>query len=371
MLKVKWLALLAGLSCAAVAHADADSSKRVDDIVAKDMSSRHTPGVSIAVIQGDKVVLEKSYGVASVELDVPATNKTLYTLASATKEFTGVAIMTLVEQGRISLDDSVRKYLPELPAAWAPVTIRHCLSHTSGLPDNVTDDTVNVIPLAGSKADLMKVLAEKPVQTPGAIMVYNQTGFMLLGDIVARVSGMSYEEYVDKRLFQPLGITGLRWGDAWTVIPGRASLYTALEPSVDRSRLRLDEKGSPVPSRTGIQAFGSKGLTEWMMASAGLNGNIQAMTTWESALWNGKVIKPSSLALMTQPYVMRDGKTGDYALAFMHDVEHGLPAIHTGGGAAVWITTVPDRHLTVIVLTNLQASQPAKLVAGIMDAYLH
>lgn len=358
------------LSQAPLAHAETSMANQADAIVAKDMAARHTPAASVAVIKDGKVVFEKSYGLASVELNVPATNATLYPLASTTKEFTAVAIMTLVEQGKIALDDPVRKYLPELPASWMPVTIRHCLSHTSGLPDNVVDDTVNVLPLAGTRADLMALLAGKPVKAPGASMTYNQTGYMLLGDIIASVSGMPYEKYIDDRLLKPLGITGLRWGDTWTLVPGRASLYTALQPTADHSKLQLDAKGAPVFSTDGIHPFGSKIATEWLLPAAGLSGNIEAMSTWENALWTGKIIKQESLALMAKPYVMTDGKTGDFGLALMHDSQQGHVTIHTGGGAAVWITTIPDRHLTVIVLTNLQASQPYKLVASILDVYL-
>lgn len=358
------------LSQAPLAHAETAMAVQVDDVVAKDMAARHTPGASVAVIKDGKVVLEKSYGLASVELNVPATNATLYPLASTTKEFTAVAIMTLVEQGKLALDDPVRTYLPELPASWSPVTIRHCLSHTSGLPDNVQDDTVNVLPLAGTHADLMALLASKPVKAPGTSMAYNQTGYMLLGDVIARVSGMPYQQYIDDRLLKPLGITGLRWGDTWTLVPGRASLYTALQPTADHSKLQLDAKGAPVLSTDGIHPFGSKIATEWLLPAAGLSGNIEAMATWENALWSGRIIKPESLALMAKPYVMTDGKTGDFGLALMHDSQQGHVTIHTGGGAAVWITTIPDRHLTVIVLTNLQASQPYKLVAGILNVYL-
>lgn len=367
------LLVLCALSLPHVAHTQtrqADTISRVDRTVLSDMSQRHTPGASIAVIKDGQVVLEKSYGLASIELSVPASNKTLYTLASTTKEFTAVAIMTLVEQGKVSLDDSVSKYLHELPESWEPVTIRHCLSHTSGLPDNVEDDNVNVLPLAGTHADLMKLLTTGPVKEPGTAMIYNQTESMLLGEIIARVSGVPYETYINDQLLKPLNITGLQWGDTWTVIPGRASLYTALQPTADRSKLQLDAKGSPVMSTTGIHAFGSKVVTEWLMPAAGLSGNIEAMATWENALWNGKVIKPSSLALMAKPYVMRDGKTGDFGLALMHDTQRGHVTIHTGGGAAVWVTTIPDERLTVIVLTNLQASQPYKLVSQILDIYL-
>ncbi|MGA7436551.1 MAG: serine hydrolase domain-containing protein [Luteibacter sp.] len=354
---------------APLVHANSSIELKVDEVVGKDMAAHHTPGASVAVIKDGKVVLEKSYGLASIELNVPATNATLYRLASTTKEFTGVAIMTLVEQGSISLDDSVRKYLPDLPASWAPVTIRHCLSHTSGLPDNVVDDMVNVLPLAGTRADLMALLAQKPVKAPGTSMVYNQTEYMLLGDIIARVSGMPYERYVDERLLKPLGITGLQWGDTWTLVPGRASLYTALQPTADHSKLQLDAKGQPVFSTSGIHPFGSKIATDWLNPAAGLNGSIQAMATWENALWTGKVIKPESLALMAKPYVMRDGKTGDFGLALMQESQEGHVRVSTGGGAAVWMTTIPDQRLTVIVLTNLQASQPYKLVSAILDVY--
>lgn len=355
---------------AGLAHASSSYELKVDDVVGKDMASRHTPGASVAVIKDGKVVLEKSYGLASIELNVPATNTTSYRLASTTKEFTGVAIMTLVEQGKISLDDPVRKYLPDLPDSWGAVTIRHCLSHTSGLPDNVEDDVVNVLPLAGTRADLMALLAKKPVKPPGTSMVYNQTEYMLLGDVIARVSGVPYERYVDERLLKPLGITGLQWGDTWSLVPGRASLYTALQPTADHSKLQLDAKGQPVFSTNGIHPFGSKVATDWLNPAAGLNGTIQAMTTWENALWNGKVIKAENLALMAKPYVMRDGKTGDFGLALMQETQDGHVMVSTGGGAAVWITTIPDQHLTVIVLTNLQASQPYKLVTEILDVYM-
>src|ERR1043165_887783 len=117
----------------------------LDQLVSEETAARKIPGVSIAVIRNGQIIRKASYGLASVELRVPVTNSTLFHLASTTKEFTGVAIMALVEDGRLALDTSIRTYLPELPAAWQPVTIRHCLSHTSGLPDGVAADQVNII----------------------------------------------------------------------------------------------------------------------------------------------------------------------------------------------------------------------------------
>lgn len=343
----------------------------IDRVMTQFMAAKKIPGASVAIIQDGKVVKESSYGVANVEFSVPVTNQTLFTLASTTKEFTAVAIMTLVEEGKLSLDKSVRDYLPELPAAWAPVTIRHCLSHTSGLPDGDAPDNVNVLPLAGTQAELMKLLVTKPVGVPGEKMVYNQTEFMLLADIIARVSGEPYKAYIEDKLLKPLGITSMRWGDGWQVIPQRASLYTALEPTADRSKLQLDEKGEPVESKSGIHAFGSKVVPEWLMPAAGLNGNIEAMSRWEAALWSGKVIKPATLLMMGTPYKLHDGTAGGFGLAFVPYPLEGQPGISSGGGAAVWITTLPERHLTAIVLTNLQDSSPQELVGQVLHTYQH
>lgn len=342
----------------------------VDRLVIQEMAARKIPGVSIAIIDNGRVVKQSSYGLASVEFGVPVANGTLFTLASATKEFTAVAIMALVEDGSVSLDESVRRYLPELPTNWAPVTVRHCLSHTSGLPDSVAQDQVNIIPLAGDREALLKILAAEPVTEPGVKATYNQTGIMLLGDIIARVSGKPYESFVEDRLLKPAGITDMKWGDSWDIIPNRASLYTALEPAADRSKLFLDANGRPVFSKTGIYAFGSKGAPTWMMPAIGLNTSIESLARWEAALWSGKIIKPASLAIMGQAFRLRDGRLGSFGLGLIPGKQGERATVSSAGGAAVWITTMPDHHLTAIVLTNLQASSPQVMIGKILDAHL-
>jgi D-alanyl-D-alanine carboxypeptidase len=334
------------------------------------MAARKIPGVAVAVIEHGKTVKKASYGLASVELGVPVTNSTLFHLASTTKEFTGVAIMALIEEGRLQLDGYIRTYLSEVPAAWASVTIRNCLSHTSGLPDGVTADQVNIIPLAGDRESLLKTLASMPVTEAGTKAIYNQTELMLLGDIIERVSGKSYKSFIEDRLLRPIGISDMRWGDSWNVIPGRASLYTALEPTPDRSKLRLDASGRPVFSTTGIHAFGSKGEPDWLMPAAGLNANIDSMATWESALWSGKIIAPTSLAMMGKPFQLPNRASGPFGLVMVAGSQDGRATVSSGGGAAVWVTTIPDIGVTAIVLTNLQASSPQALAAKILDSYL-
>ena len=162
----------------------------------------------------------------------------------------------------------------------------------------------------------------------------------------------------------------MSWGDSWNVIPGRASLYTALEPTPDRSKLRLDANGRPVLSTTGIHAFGSKGEPDWLMPAAGLNANIDSMARWEAALWSGKIIKPASFAMMSRPFQLRDGRLGPFGFAMVAGSQDGRATVSSGGGAAVWLTTIPDIGLTAIVLTNLQASSPQVLAAKILAFYL-
>ncbi|MBE1159896.1 serine hydrolase domain-containing protein [Dyella acidiphila] len=362
---------LAALHATASFAAEQPAGDEVDRAVKHYMQDRQIPGASVAIIQDGKLVKETSYGLASVELNVPVSDRTLFTLASTTKEFTAVAIMTLVEAGKVSLDTPVRTYLPELPPSWGAVTVRHCLAHTSGLPDGDAPDDVNVLPLAGTQADLMKLLVTRPVGEPGVKTVYNQTEYMLLGDIIERVTGKPYKTYIEDRLLKPLGITDMQWGDGWAVVPGRASLYTAVAPTPDHLKLQIDAKGQPVMSKEGIHAFGSKAAPAWLTPAAGLNGNIQDMVRWESALWSGKIITPQSLATMSAPYKLRDGSAGDFGLEFIPYPLPGTaePSVSSGGGAAVWITTLPKSHLTAIVLTNLQGCKPPEFVIDVLQAY--
>lgn len=370
MWAIRAITAIALLSNIAAGQELSGGADRVDQLVSQEMAARKIPGVSIAVIKSGRIVKKASYGLASVELRVPVTNSTLFHLASTTKEFTGVAIMALVEDGRVQLDGSIRAYLPEIPAAWAPVTIRNCLSHTSGLPDSVAADQVNIIPLAGDRESLLKMLASMPVAKPGTRAIYNQTELMLLGDIIERVSGKSYESFIQDRLLKPIGISDMKWGDSWNVIPRRASLYTALEPTPDRSRLRLDRRGSPVFSTTGIHALGCKGEPDWLIPAVGLNANIDSMANWEAALWTGKIIRPTALAMMGKPFQLLDGSLGPFGLVMVTGKQDGRATVSSGGGAAVWATTIPDTGLTAIVLTNLQASSPQALAARILDLYL-
>lgn len=351
------------LFCLSTARGDA-----IDDYVQMEMARRKIPGVAIAIIKEDRLVKQAVYGLASLELAVPVTPATKFQLASMSKEFTAVAVLKLKEEGKLRLDDPVGKFLPDLPQAWHRVTIRHALSHTSGLPD-VYDDDLNLVPLAGSWADLVSVLTPLPVDVPGSRVRYNQTGYAILVKIIEKLEGDAFERVIQRKLLAPYGAREAVYGDSWEIVSGRAELYTALELTADRSKL-LSKNGRPVMSDGKVRRLGTKIFGPWQYGFGGLNADIGALTAWEMALMGGRVISEASLAEMMIPATLNDNKSGGFGLAFVTGRIDGRTAVMSGGGAAVWCLRLPEEKLTIILLTNLQASFPETFAAGIAKIHL-
>jgi len=372
-----WLVPFVLLTTVVVARADA-----TDDYVYRQMENKKIPGLVLAVIREGHVVKEAAYGKASLELNVPTTLDTSFSLASMTKIFTAAAIMQLVQEGRISLDEPLTQILTQLPAQWSAVTIRHCLSHTSGLPDVLTDD-VNGTTVSGDRDTALAEVTKRPLKPVGVESVYNQTGYVLLGMIIEKISGMSYEEFVQSRLFDPAGMKNARFGDAWAIIPGHADLYTNLDIAADHTKLLMRD-GRPVVLTDKILRYGSKYLPEYLAPAGLLNGSIRDLVSWEAALSQGKLLKSSTLADMVIPYKLADGKDGIWGLGYVSAPMNmfGSSAatksggafgpsttVSYGGGAATWCMAIPEKHLIVIVLTNLQGASPQYLAADIATLY--
>lgn len=340
----------------------------VDDYVAAKMRDESIPGLALAVIHDGHVIKQKVYGYANLELKVPVTLDTSFSLASTTKTFAAVAIMEMVEQGKFTLDTPVSRIVAGLPASWSRVTVRHCLSHTTGLP-YATEDDINVTVIEGDRAKLIAKLADKPVAEPGTQIDYNSTDEMLLGMVMEKVSGMAFPDYIKQFVLDPAQVKAV-FGDAWSIIPGRSELYTNLDITSDHKSLLVVD-GEPVPSKQGIRRYGHKVWPDYMQAATGLNGSIRDMIAWEAALDGNKLIKAASLHEMELPYKMADGKDSPFGLAFttLPVPGAGPGAVSYGGGAAVWRVKLPDRHLTVIVLTNLQGALPESFIGEIAALY--
>src|SRR5690348_4236424 len=181
----------------------------IDRYMAAELRRDRIPGVSVAVLRGDSVVLARGYGYANLEHRVPATDSTVYQSGSVGKQFTAAAIVMLAEQGRLSLDDSITRFLPDGPATWRGITIRHLLTHTSGIAD-YTDSTLDTR-RDYTEDQLVRLAAQRPLEfAPGDRWNYSNTGYVLLGIIIHRVTGVFYGDFLKDHVFRPLGMRTTR-----------------------------------------------------------------------------------------------------------------------------------------------------------------
>jgi CubicO group peptidase (beta-lactamase class C family) len=338
--------VLIAFSCLA-GCAFAASADPIDDYVRAEMASRGVPGLALAVVRGERVVKESAYGVADLELKVPATTKTVFQLASATKPFTGVAVALLVDDGKLAFDRPIGTILPDLPAAWREVTVRQLMNHTSGLPDVFADKEAGTMRAEGRDALLAALYAAPVDNPPGTVWAYDQTGYLLIGMIVEKVSGLRYEEFVAKRILQPLGMSSSTFGDYFDVVPGRAAYY---RPD-DTGRLR--HYLFPFPT--------------FLHTAAGLNTTLGDLRRFLDAVWSGRLISAGSRAAMLEPARLADGTTHDYACGWVGYKIAGKTAWgHSGGGTAAF-ATFPDDDLSVIVFGNLSPYDPESLLSGIAE----
>lgn len=305
---------------------------------------------------------------------MPVTTSTLFALASITKTFTSAAILSLVEEQKFVLDDSVVELLPQLPKAWSPVTIRHCLSHTSGLPDSVTTPGGGDV-IADAQDEVLSKLAVMPFKSPGESVSCNQTGYMLLKMIIERVSGKKFELFLEDRFFKPFGMSNTRFGDYRDLIPRRVSIYTKLVPSLDR-RSALPGPIDPDDLFSGVVFSPDKIFKEaylyprYSHGSAGLNSTILDMAKWDAALSSGSVISDASLEETGTAFQLQNGENGLFGLGWAVRERRGHKVMQMGGGWLTWHLRVPNAKLSVIVLTNLQGSERGEIANGIADLYL-
>lgn len=340
----------------------------VDVFVKAEMAKRKIPGLAFAVLRHGKVVKQEALGLASIESNVPVRLDTSFPLASVTKEFTASAILSVVENGRLSLDEPIRSILREVPETWSSVTVRHCLTHTSGLPDATTDD-VNFSLLSDSLDGLLQRVFRLPSNPPGQKAAYNQTAYLLLDMILHRVTGRAVDTYVRQEFFDRIGMTGAKYGDAWEIIKGRSELYTVANPTPDRTKLLLRD-GRPVTSPDRIYRYGMKVIPSWMFSTSGSNASVVDLVKWDAAFWAGKILKRTTVDEMATPFRLDGGKAGAWGLGLLASDMGEYRIVASGGGAAVWLFRVPAERLTVILLTNLQGSSPQTLAAGIAALYL-
>ncbi len=334
------------------APAVASLESQADAAVSAAMNEQKIPGVSIAVARGGRTLLAKGYGLANVELDVKASPSTVYRIGSLTKQFTAAATMRLVEAGRIALDDPIEKYLPDYPVAGRRITIRHLLTHTSGIKSYTG---LGPRFWDSSRLDLSheKLIAlfkdEPPDFQPGEKYLYNNSGYYLLGVIVEKVNFESYGSHVKKTLFDPLGLSSTVYCDNEPVVRQRAAGYQ-VTLGVVQNAAQLSMKPP--------------------FSAGALCSSVTDLVAWTSALMNGKVVSRASLDQMITPAKLNDGKPTTYGFGLGVGDGDKRAISHGGGinGFASFMTYLPDREIVVVVLTNLGGAKPGAIAAEILKA---
>src|SRR5580704_526590 len=329
------------------------ASDEVAQYVKTEMARQHIPGIALLVSRNGEIVRAQGIGFSNVELQVPVKPETLFQSGSVGKQFTATAIMMLVEEGKIGLDDSITKYFPDAPANWKPVTVRNLLSHTGGFTDYPKDFDFRK---DYTEDDLLKIVAGIPLAfPPGTKWSYSNLGYLTLGILIHRVTGKFYGDVLEERIFHPLGMQSTRIMSEADIIPNRAAGYRLLQ-----GQLKNQEWVSPTLNTT---------------ADGSLYFSIEDLAKWDAALYTEKLLKRSSLEQMWTVAKLKNGQpnSGDYGFGWFIEARIGHRIVeHEGAwqGFETDIVRELDDKLTVVVLDNLADSEPKKLADHVEEIYL-
>jgi CubicO group peptidase (beta-lactamase class C family) len=327
----------------------------VDRYVRQEIRRERVPGVSVAIVRAGRVILSRGYGYANLELHAPATDSTVYQSGSVGKQFTAALILRLAAAGRLGLDDPIRRHLPEGPAAWDSITVRQLLTHTSGIAE-YTDSAVDYRH-EYSEQELVKIAAGLPVLfRPGDRWSYSNTGYLLLGAIIRRVTGVFYGDLLRDEIFRPLGMQSARIISESDIVPNRAAGYELHDDA-----LRNQEWVAPTLNTT---ADGSLYLT------------VHDLARWVIGWDAGRVLAASDRQAAWTPARLNDGGTFPYGFGWdLSELRSERRIGHTGAwqGFRTSIQRFPRQRLTVIVLANLAEAHPEAMslaIAGLLEPAL-
>ncbi len=322
--------------------ADEDLSARLEALFAAAFPADE-PGAAVRVQRGSEPVLRKGYGLADLELGVPVAPDMVFHLCSITKQFTAVAVLMLAAEGRLDLDASLGRYLPDYPQPGASATIQQLLTHTAGIPGYTTNpDFWKTACQDRALDELIATWLGEPLDfPPGTDWNYSNSGYVLLGKVIEVVSGLEYPRFMEERIFAPLGLEHSFYGDEERIVPGRVRGY---------DREGGGYRNTPCVSMSLAHAAG------------GLLSSVDDMVAWTAALFGSERLLSSEWRQrLLAPAVLADGRSTAYACGFeLHTLAgHGMIA-HGGGGAGftTFVAYVPDADLTVVVLSNRAGAGP-------------
>ncbi len=353
-------ALFFGCSFAAAAcfaQKDAGELERKVGQVFAAYDKPDSPGCALGVVRDGEFVYKKGYGTASLELGVPITPESVFYMGSVSKQFTAASVVLAAEQGFLSLDDDIRKYVPEIPFYGKPITLREMLHHTSGFRD-----VLGLLLLAGrpfedihATAELLDLLSRQTALNyqPGEEFLYSNTNYFLMSVVIHRATGKTLTQFADENIFKPLGMTHTRfYEDHSVVIPGRIPAY---EP--------LPGGGFRIDWSTNFDKVGDGGLLS----------SVDDLLLWDRNFYVNKLGKGTLLKEMQTQGVLNNGKQIEYALGLFISKYRGLPIVEHGGalfGYRTELLRFPQQKFSVITLCNVGTSNPGRLSYQVVDLYL-
>ncbi|MCJ0742702.1 serine hydrolase [Pedobacter montanisoli] len=337
-------------------------SSKLDQYIKNIMQERRIPGLQLAIIQHGKIVKLQQYGLANIQDSISVNQHTLFPINSITKAFVGVAVMQLVEQGKLDLEKPVSAYLDSLPGAWQAVKIKQLLSHQSGLPEIFGDEPVP----EGEEKTAWKNVQTMPMQfKPGESFSYNQTNYLLIGKIIDKLSGKPFAQFIQEKQLDAAALKTTCFGDAHTVIRQQARSYTFFH-KVDGKTIRTREIGNVFEE-----------VPPFLRTAAGMNSNAEELAKWIIALQAGKLLQKNSLQTLWKPTILNNGKIAGfstmlngYALGWPVAQREAHPALAPIGGGRSAIFVYPQDDLTVIVLSNMQGSSPESFMDEIAGHFV-
>lgn|SRR5262245_16603801 len=321
---------------------------KIDDYIRAEMERQHIPGLSLAVVKDGKIIKVEGYGLSNVELQTPAKPETIYKIGSISKQFIATGIMLLLEEGKLNLEDKISKYLEGTPETWKDITIRHLLTHTSG----IVREGPGFQPLKVQlDADVIRTAYPEALHfAPGEKWEYCNVGYFALAEIIFRVSGKSWADFMNERVFMPVGMSVTRTTTVKEIIANRADSYVWQ----NNKYYNADELLALRPSGAFIS-------------------NVLDLAKWDAALSTNKILKQSSRDLMWTPVKFNNGQSHPYGLGWFLSPVKGHKRVSHGGtlsGFRSEFARFVDDGLTIIVLTNCGSANPESIALGVAAFYL-
>ncbi len=355
ILKKGFIALLI-FSCNKSVLGQADS---IDIFIQNKMQQRRIPGLQLAIVQHGKIIKTGNYGLANLQDSIPVSDKTVFTINSITKAFVGIAIVQLMEAGKITLNAPISQYLTDIPDTWKPVTVQQLLSHVSGIPDIVNEEESVLI--ADDPEEAWSKVLQMPIEfKPGEKFSYNQTNYLLLGRIIEKLSGMPFQQFITKEQLEKVGMP------------------KTIQSGFGATKEIVLHAASSYQYRKGKLSNMFFSFPPFLQTAAGMSSTAKELASWVIALQSMQLLKqPASLKSLWAPAVLNNGKTEGFS-SLLNGYAAGWPVVKRANHAAVApvggnrsaVFVYPNDDLSIIVLTNLSGGFPDAFIDELAGMFI-